>query len=115
MEYTGENSSWNPITFKYGLKCGKAGFTLDTDNSVVICIQRQNNISEWNIRQIDLSPGQVFDAEKIGDNVCYVIFSQTVDVNGTTIDQYSCRNQTSSSIQITNTSDKPCKIIQVYR
>ncbi len=115
MEYTGENSSWNPITFKYGLKCGKAGFTLDTDNSVVICIQRQNNISEWNIRQIDLSLGQVFDAEKIGDNICYIIFSQTVDVNGTTIDKYSCRNQTSSSIQITNTSDKPCKIIQVYR
>mgnify|MGYP001268139228 FL=1 len=115
MEYTGENSSWNTIAFKYGLKCGKAGFTLDTDNSVVICIQRQNNVSEWNIRQIDLSPGQVFDAEKIGNNVCYVIFSQTVDVNGTTIDQYSCRNQTSSSIKITNTSDKPCKIIQVYR
>ena len=115
MEYTGENSNWNPITFKYGLKCGKAGFTLDTDDSVLFCIQRMNNITDWNIRQIDLNVGQIFNAEKIGDNICYTIFSQSVDVDGTTIDKYSCKNQTSSSIQITNTSDKPCKIIQVYR
>ena len=115
MEYTGENSNWNPIAFKYGLKCHKAGFTLDTDNSVIFCIQRMNNITDWNTRQIDLSVGQVFDAEKIGDNICYIIFSQEVDVSGTTIPKYSCRNQTSASIQITNTSNKPCKIIQVYR
>lgn len=115
MEYTGENSTWNPITYKYGLKCGRAGFTLDTDNSVVFCIQRKNNISDWNIRQIDLSAGQVFDVEKIGDNICYILFSQTVDANGTVVDKYSCRHQTSTSIQITNTSNKPCKIIQVYR
>jgi len=115
FEYAGDNPDWNPITFKYGLKCGKAGFTLDTDNSVLFCIERKNNITDWEIRQIDLSVGQVFDAEKIGDNICYTLFSQTVDVGGTTIPKYSCRNQTSASIQITNTSDKPCKIIQVYR
>lgn len=115
MEYKGENSNWNPITFKYGLKCHKAGFTLDTDNSVLFCIQRMNNITDWNIRQIDLNVGQIFNAEKIGDNICYTIFSQEVDVNEITIPKYSCRNQTSDSITITNTSDKPCKIIQVYK
>ena len=115
FEYLGENSNWNPIIFKYGLKCGKAGLTLDKDESVLFCIQRKNYIADWQIRQIDLSVGQVFNAEKIGDNICYTLFSQTVDVGGTTIPKYSCRNQTSASIQITNTSDKPCKIIQVYR
>jgi len=113
--FEGSNSDWNPITFKYGLKCGKAGFTLDTDNSVIICIQRMNSVEDWNTRQIDLSVGQVFDAGKIGDNICYTIFSQEVDVNGTSIPKYSCRNQTSESIKITNTSEKPCKIIQIYK
>tara|TARA_R110002050_G_scaffold249912_2_gene387789 strand:+ start:777 stop:1469 length:693 start_codon:yes stop_codon:yes gene_type:complete len=115
MEYTGENSNWNPITYKYGLKCGKAGFTLDTDNSVIFCIKRTNSVADWNIRQIDLRVGQVYEAEKIGDNICYIIFSQSVDVGGISIPKYSCRNQTSSSITITNISDKPCKIIQIYK
>lgn len=115
FEYLGQNVDWNPIIFKYGLKCGKAGFKLDADDSVILCIQRKNYIADWQIRQIDLSVGQVFNAEKIGDNTCYIIFSQEVDVSGTTIPKYSCRNQTSASIQITNTSNKPCKIIQVYR
>lgn len=113
--YAADNSEWNPITFKYGLKCGKAGFTLDTDNSVIFCIQRMNDVEDWNTRQIDLSVGQVFNAEKTGDEICYTIFSQEVDVNGLTIPKYSCRNQTSDSIKITNTSNKPCKIIQIYK
>ena len=115
FEYAGENSNWKPIIFKYGLKCGKQGLTLDKDKSVLFCIQRKSNIADWEIRQIDLSVGQVYDAEKIGNNICYILFSQTVDVGGTTIDKYSCRHQTSESIKITNTSDKPCKIIQIYR
>ena len=115
MQYTGENSNWNPITFKYGLKCGKAGFTLDTDDSVVICIQRNAHIEDWNIRQVDLDDGQIFDVEKIGEDICYTIFSQRVDVDGTTIDKYSCRNQTSEKIKVTNLSNKPCKIIQIYK
>ena len=113
--YAADNSEWNPITFKYGLKCGKAGFTLDTDNSVIICIQRMNDVENWNTRQIDLNPSQVFNAEKTGDHICYTIFSQEVDVDGITIPKYSCRNQTSNSIKITNTSNKPCKIIQIYK
>ena len=113
--YASDNSNWNPITFKYGLKCGKAGFTLDTDNSVIFCIQRKNDVEDWNIRQIDLNVGQVFNAEKIGENICYTVFSQAVNVNGTTIPKYSCRNQTSDSIKITNTSNKTCKIIQIYK
>lgn len=115
FEYARDNLGWNPITFKYGLKTGKAGLTLDADNSVLFCIQRRNNVTDWEIRQIDLSVGQVFDAEKIGETICYTVFSQTVDVDGEIIDKYSCRNQTSKSIQITNTSNKPCKIIQIYR
>ncbi len=115
FEYARDNLNWNPPTLKYGLKTGRAGFTLDTDNSVIFCIVRKNYIAEWEIRQVDLSVGQVFDAEKIGDNICYIIFTQEVDVNGTTIPKYSCRNQTSASIQITNTSNKPCKIIQIYK
>ena len=115
FEYLGENSSWNPVIFKYGLKCDKAGITLDEDDSVLFCIQRKNDVTDWDVRQIDLSIGQVFDVEKIGDNVCYTLFSQAVDVDGTAIPKYDCRKQTTASIQVTNTSAKPCKIIQAYK
>ncbi len=115
FEYLGENSSWNPVNFKYGLKCNIAGITIDEDDSVLLCIQRKNSITDWDMRQRDLSPGQVFDVEKIGSNVCYIFFSQAVDVDGTSISKHECKKQTSASIKVTNTSSKPCKIIQVYK
>jgi hypothetical protein len=115
FEYLGENSSWNPIPFMYELKCNTAGLTLDEDNSVLFCIQRNNNATDWNIRQIDLSADQVFNVTKIGSNVCYTLFSQAVDVDGASIAKHDCKKQTSASIEVTNTSSKPCKIIQVYK
>jgi hypothetical protein len=115
FEYLGENSSWNPIPFLYEFKCNTAGLTLDDDDSVLFCIQRKNNVTDWDIRQIDLSAGQVFDVTKIGDNVCYTLFSQAVSVGGTAIAKHDCKKQTSASIEVTNTSSKPCKIIQVYK
>ena len=99
----------------YELKCNTAGLTLDEDNSVLFCIQRNNNATDWNIRQIDLSADQVFNVTKIGSNVCYTLFSQAVDVDGASIAKHDCKKQTSASIEVTNTSSKPCKIIQVYK
>tara|TARA_R100001443_G_scaffold112332_1_gene125808 strand:- start:156 stop:854 length:699 start_codon:yes stop_codon:yes gene_type:complete len=115
FEYLGENSSWNPISFAYGLKVHKAKVKIEQDDSILFCIQRKNNITDWNIRHIDLSPGQVFDVEKIESNVCYVLFSQAVSVGGTAVDKHECRKQTSASIEVTNTSSKPCKVIQIYK
>ena len=115
FEYLGENSSWNPISFAYGLKVHKAKVKIEQDDSILFCIQRKNNITDWNIRHIDLSSDQVFDVEKIGSNVCYVLFSQAVSVGGTAIDKHECRKQTSASIEVTNTSSKPCKVIQIYK
>lgn len=115
FEYLGENSSWNPISFAYGLKVHKAKVKIEQDDSILFCIQRKNDITDWNIRHIDLSPDQVFDVEKIGSNVCYVLFSQAVSVGGTAIDKHECRKQTSASIKVTNTSSKPCKVIQIYK
>jgi len=115
FKYLGENSSWNPISFAYGLKVHKAKVKIEQDDSILFCIQRKNNITDWNIRHIDLSSDQVFDVEKIGSNVCYVLFSQAVSVGGTAIAKHECRKQTSASIEVTNTSSKPCKIIQIYK
>ena len=115
FEYLGENSSWNPISFAYGLKVHKAKVKIEQDDSILFCIQRKNDITDWNMRQRDLSPGQVFDIEKIGSNVCYIFFSQAVSVGGTAIDKHECRKQTSASIEVTNTSSKPCKVIQIYK
>lgn len=115
FEYLGENSSWNPIPFAYGLKVDTVKLKIEEDDSVLFCIQRKNDITNWNIRHIDLSPDQVFDVEKIGSNICYVLFSQEVDVGGTSISKHDCKKQTTASIKVTNTSSKPCKIIQIYK
>ena len=46
FEYAGENSSWKPIIFKYGLKCGKQGLTLDKDESVLFFFFLLSELSE---------------------------------------------------------------------
>ncbi len=86
-----------------------------SDDVELICIMRKNNITDWQIEQIDLLPNEEITVSKSGTD-CYVVNTNDVLVNDTTeFERIKGVMLTSDTAKYKNTSTSPQKIIKCYR
>ena len=86
-----------------------------SDDVELLCMIRKNSVTDWQIEQRDLLPGEEVTVTKSGTD-CYVVNTNDVLINDTT--EYQ-RIQgvmlTSDTAKYKNTSSSPQKIIKYYK
>ena len=88
----------------------------DEDNTECLFI---NNPVEFNYRQIDIAPNGEFDLEKKEEedypDECYFYVQYESEIGAFTFDKDLFRQQVSTSLTIKNLTDKPNRIVQIWR
>ena len=88
----------------------------DEDNTE--CLMIKNPI-EFNYRQIDIAPNGEFDLEKKEEedypDECYFYVQYESEIGAFTFDKDLFRQQVSNSLTIKNLTDKPNRIVQIWR
>ena len=111
-EYTGDVKEWTTRSVMYEPKSSIAGIEALTDNTVILCPFQINE--KYKFENIDLGVGESCIATKNATDT-YIFFSQECLINNTNpVNQYEFKKLTSESINISNTSSKPCKIIKIF-
>jgi len=113
--YAGENNDWGEFPFKYFLDTSTIKMVAETDNTKLLCIIKNDADTNYNIRQRDIPAGSTITINKPDSSVCYVLFSQPVEINGSAFDKYTQKKLTSASVNVKNTGEIPCKVLQYYR
>ena len=89
--YNGENSSWGDIPCSYILDTTNTSIIIEEDNTDLICIIKYNSDDNWTARQIDIQVNETLNVEKPESSLCYIIFTQDVEVDGNSLSQWSCK------------------------
>lgn len=113
--YNGENSSWGDIPCSYLLDTTNISLVVEEDNTSLVCITKYTSDDNWSARQIDIQPNKTFDVERPKSDLCYIIFTQDVEVNGNPLSQWSYKKLLKNNITVKNRGSIPCKVIQYYK
>tara|TARA_Y100000816_G_scaffold40654_1_gene25515 strand:+ start:1798 stop:2496 length:699 start_codon:yes stop_codon:yes gene_type:complete len=113
--YLGENNDWGEFPFKYFLDTSTIKMVAEENNTKLLCIIKSNADTDYTIRQRDIPIGETITIDKPTSSICYVLFSQPVEINGSAFDKYTQKKLTSSSVSAKNTGTIPCKVLQYYR
>ena len=113
--YLGENNAWGEFPFKYFLDTSTIKMVAEENNTKLLCIIKSNADTDYTIRQRDIPIGETITIDKPTSSICYVLFSQPVEINGSAFDKYTQKKLTSSSVSAKNTGTIPCKVLQYYR
>ena len=88
----------------------------DEDNTDCLIIQ---NPVEFGYRQIDIAPNSEFDLIKKEEenypNECYFYVQNECEIGAFSFDKDTFRQQVSTSLTIKNLTDKPNRIVQIWR
>ena len=75
---------------------------------------RKNIEDNYKIRQLDIAVNGTTKIDKPICSTCYVLFSQSVEINGTTLPKHSQKRLENNELNVKNLGDIPCKVIQYY-
>ena len=115
IEYAPHVTDWSEMHCIYDIDSHFASIEFLSDDVELLCMIRKNNVTDWQIEQRDLLPGEEVTVTKSGTD-CYVVNTNDVLINDTT--EYQ-RIQgvmlTSDTAKYKNTSSSPQKIIKYYK
>jgi hypothetical protein len=68
----------------------------------------------WTMENIDIPVGGTITSTKVGTEE-YIFFGQSCKVGDTSINKHDVKKQTSASLDITNNSDRFCRLVRIYK
>jgi hypothetical protein len=68
----------------------------------------------WTFEKIDIPVGGTITSTKVGTEE-YLFFGQSCRIGATIINKHDTKKQTSASLDITNNSDRFCRLVRIYR
>tara|TARA_R100000742_G_C4278432_1_gene101231 strand:- start:1381 stop:2079 length:699 start_codon:yes stop_codon:yes gene_type:complete len=114
LTYLGENDTWGEFPLKYFLDTSGIKFEAGDNNMGMLCVLRKNIEDNYKIRQLDIAVNGTTKIDKPICSTCYVLFSQSVEINGTTLPKHSQKRLENNELNVKNLGDIPCKVIQYY-
>tara|TARA_R110002020_G_scaffold305191_2_gene520965 strand:+ start:520 stop:1203 length:684 start_codon:yes stop_codon:yes gene_type:complete len=103
---------WNVSASSIEPNCLQASVEILTAQTVIICpMQYQTG---WTMENIDIPVGGTITSTKIGTEE-YIFFGQSCKVGDTSINKHDVKKQTSASLDITNNSDRFCRLVRIYK
>jgi|TARA_X000001036_G_scaffold317047_1_gene295474 hypothetical protein len=92
--------------------CLQASVEILTAQTVIICpMQYQTG---WTFEKIDIPVGGTVTSTKVGTEE-YIFFGQSCTVGAKGINKHDIKKQTSASLDITNNSDRFCRLVRIYK
>ena len=115
IEYSPHYTEWDAQPCIYDIDSHFASIEFLSDDVELICIMRRNNITDWQVEQIDLLPDQEITVNKSGTD-CYIVNTNDVLINDTTeFERIKGVMLTSNTAKYKNTSTSPQKLIKCYK
>ena len=68
----------------------------------------------WTFEKIDIPVGGTITSTKVGTEE-YIFFGQSCTIGATGINKHDVKKQTSENLDITNNSDRFCRLLRIYR
>lgn len=117
-EVTVDNIQYADWEFKlipWNLAAPKFKLIMASDDAEYVCITPITDPFAYTYQQRTVESGETATIEKLGDNVCYVLFNHDVMKGETQLNPVQLYKLTSGDITITNNSDSRTRIIRLYR
>ena len=108
-------TEWEDQPCIYDIDSYFASIEFMSDDVELICVMRRNNVTDWQVKQIDLLPDQEITVDKSGTD-CYVINTNDILINDTVAyERIKGVMLTSNTAKYKNTSTSPQKLIKCYK
>ena len=115
IEYKPTFTEWEDQPCIYDIDSYYASIEFMSDDVELLCVMRNKNVTEWQVKQTDLLPDQEITVNKSGET-CYVISTNDILINDTTeYERIKGIMLTSESAIYKNVSSSPQKILKFYK
>jgi hypothetical protein len=103
---------WNVSASSIEPNCLQASIEILSAQTVIICPMQYQ--AGWTMENIDIPVGGTITSTKVGTEE-YIFFGQSCKVGDTSINKHDVKKQTSASLDITNNSDRFCRLVRIYK
>lgn len=92
--------------------CLKSSVEILTAQTVIVCPMQYE--AGWTFEKIDIPVGGTITSTKVGTEE-YLFFGQSCTIGATGINKHDIKKQTSENLDITNNSDRFCRLLRIYK
>ena len=103
---------WLPSPLQYEPYCTTAEVQALVDDTILVCPMQHD--PGWKFEFIDIEKEETVESIKQGEEM-YILFGCSCSIGSTQISQFDVKKQTSTQLQIKNTSDGLGSLIRVYK
>jgi len=106
------SGGWSVSAPRIEPNCTQASVEILTAQTVIICPMQHQ--AGWTFEKIDIPVGGTITSTKVGTEE-YIFFGQSCTIGDTGINKHDVKKQTSASLDITNNSDRFCRLVRIYK
>jgi hypothetical protein len=106
------SGGWSVSGSKIEPNCSQASVEILTAQTVILCPMQYE--AGWTFEKIDIPVGGTITSTKVGTEE-YLFFGQSCRIGATIINKHDTKKQTSLNLDITNNSDRFCRLVRIYR
>jgi len=103
---------WSVSAPRIEPNCLKSSVEILTAQTVIICPMQYE--AGWTFEKIDIPVGGTITSTKVGTEE-YLFFGQSCTIGATGINKHDIKKQTSENLDITNNSDRFCRLLRIYK
>ena len=106
------SGGWGVSAPRIEPNCSQASVEILTAQTVILCPMQYE--AGWTFEKIDIPVGGTITSTKVGTEE-YLFFGQSCRIGATVINKHDTKKQTSLNLDITNNSDRFCRLVRIYR
>ena len=103
---------WSVSAPRIEPNCLKSSVEILTAQTVIVCPMQHQ--AGWTFEKIDIPVGGTITSTKVGTEE-YIFFGQSCRIGDTVINKHDTKKQTSENLDITNNSDRFCRLLRIYK
>jgi hypothetical protein len=103
---------WSVSAPRIEPNCSQASVEILTAQTVILCPMQYE--AGWTFEKIDIPVGGTITSTKVGTEE-YIFFGQSCRIGATVINKHDTKKQTSLNLDITNNSDRFCRLVRIYK